>query len=223
MRSKADLTALRHRMVAEQIRGRGIKDPRILNAMETIPRHLFVPYTKPKDTYRDGPLPIGQGQTISQPYITAYMTELLQTQPTDRVLEIGTGSGYQAALLSFLCAEVYSIEIIAAHYVRSHKILERLQYKNVHLRMGDGCEGWPEAAPFNGIVVTAAAKGNVPTPLLKQLADGGRLVIPIGRSLFDQQLVVYTRQKDEVIKREDLAVRFVPLVEGKPEAPEIEL
>jgi len=201
-------------MVEEQIRGRGIRDPRLLQAMEEIPRHVFVPHTKPQATYHDGPLPIGQGQTISQPYITAYMTELLQAKPTDRVLEIGTGSGYQAALLSFLCAEVYSIEIIAAHYVRTRKLLEHLHYTNIHLRMGDGREGWPEEAPFDGIVVTAAAKNEVPASLLKQLVDGGRLVIPIGQTLYDQQLVVYTRNKDKLTAKEDLAVRFVPLVQG---------
>ena len=201
-------------MVEEQIRGRGIKDPRILRAMEEIPRHVFVPNTKPRTTYCDGPLPIGQGQTISQPYITAYMTELLQLQPSDRILEIGTGSGYQAALLSFLCAEVYSIEIIAAHHVRARKVLERLNYTNVHLRMGDGCEGWPEEAPFDGIMVTAAAKDKVPPPLLKQLTDGGRLVTPIGQTLYDQQLMVYTLKKDKMTAKEDLAVRFVPLVQG---------
>lgn len=201
-------------MVEEQIHGRGIRDPRILQAMEEIPRHVFVPYTKPRATYCDGPLPIGQGQTISQPYITAYMTKLLQVKPSDRVLEIGTGSGYQAALLSFLCAEVYSIEIIAAHHVRARKVLERLNYTNVHLRMGDGCEGWPEEAPFDGIMVTAAAKDKVPPPLLKQLTDGGRLVTPIGQTLYDQQLVVYTLKKDKMTAKEDLAVRFVPLVQG---------
>ena len=202
-------------MVEEQIRGRGIRDPRILRAMEEIPRHVFVPDTKLRTTYCDGPLPIGQGQTISQPYITAYMTELLQLQPSDRILEIGTGSGYQAALLRFLCAEVYSIEIIAAHHVRARKVLERLHYTNVHLRMADGCEGWPEEAPFDGIVVTAAAKDKVPPPLLKQLTDGGRLVVPIGQTLYDQQLMVYTLKKDKMTAKEDLAVRFVPLVQGE--------
>jgi len=214
MGRKADLAALRHRMVEEQIHGRGIKDPRILRAMEEIPRHDFVPYTKPRATYCDGPLPIGQGQTISQPYITAYMTNLLQVKPSDRVLEIGTGSGFQAALLSFLCAEVFSIEIIASHHIRARKIMERLHYTNIHLRLGDGCDGWPEEAPFDGIVVTAAAKGQTPTTLLEQLSDGGRLVIPIGQTLYDQQLMVYTRKKDQMIAKEDLAVRFVPLVQG---------
>lgn len=214
MRRENDLAAIRHRMVDEQIRGRGIRDERILEAMETIPRHLFVPYAKPKDAYRDGPLPIGQGQTISQPYITAYMTYLLQPAESDRILEIGTGSGYQAALLSFLCTEVYSVELIADHYARARKILKQLNYTNIHLRVGDGRQGWPDEAPFDGIVVTAAAKDKVPSALLKQLGDKGRLVIPIGRSLFDQQLVIYTREKDRMIEQADLAVRFVPLVAG---------
>ncbi|UCD36659.1 MAG: protein-L-isoaspartate(D-aspartate) O-methyltransferase [Fidelibacterota bacterium] len=222
MRRKDDLEAIRQRMVAEQIRGRGIRDERILAAMATIPRHHFVPYTKPRDVYRDGPLPIGQGQTISQPYITAYMTDLLQLREASRVLEIGTGSGYQAALLSFLCTDVYTIEIIRAHYIRARKIIERLKYKNIHFREGNGREGWPEEAPFDGIVVTAAAKGKVPVALLNQLNDGGRMVIPIGQSLYDQQLVVYTRKKDRLIEKEDLAVRFVPLVEGSSTSQHVE-
>ncbi len=215
MPKNIDLVALRHRMVEEQIRGRGIRDDRILRAMEEIPRHVFVPHAKPQTTYHDGPLPIGQGQTISQPYITAYMTELLQAENTDRILEIGTGSGYQAALLSFLCAEVYSVEIISAHYIRARKLLERLGYTNTHLKMGDGCEGWPEQAPFDGIVVTAAAKDEVPLSLLDQLSIGGRLVIPIGHSLYDQQLEVYTRTNEGMNTKQDLAVRFVPLVQGE--------
>ena len=221
MRRKDDLDTIRHQMVDEQIRHRGITDERILRAMETIPRHLFVPYSRPKDTYRDGPLPIGQGQTISQPYITAYMTNLLQVQPTDRVLEIGTGSGYQAALLGLLCAEVYSVEIIAAHHVRARKILEQLNYANIDLKIGDGRKGWPEKAPFDGIIVTAAAENKVPRTLLEQLVNGGRLVTPVGKTLFDQQLVIYTRQKDTFLEKADLAVRFVPLVEGNPAAPDI--
>ena len=212
MHGKPDLAALRHRMVDSQIHHRGITDPRILKAMETIPRHEFVPYTKSKHAYRDGPLPIGQGQTISQPYITAYMTDLLHLRPDDRVLEVGTGSGYQAALLSYLCQQVYTIEIIASHYTRARKILERLQLSNVHLRLGDGHEGWIEEAPFNGIVVTAAAQKRVPPILLKQLAEGGRLVIPIGRTVHRQWLAVYIRDHDRYIEEEDLAVRFVPLV-----------
>ena len=204
-------------MVQEQIRSRGIRDERILKALETVPRHLFVPYTKPKDAYEDGPLPIGQGQTISQPFISAYMTALIKPQPNHRVLEIGTGSGYQTALLGLLCDQVYSIEIIAKHHIRARKLLAHLRYSNVNLRLGNGREGWPEAAPFDGILVTAAAKDAPPPGLLRQLKDGGRLVIPIGQSMYDQQLMIYTRKKNQLIEREDIAVRFVPLTSGAPQ------
>ncbi len=216
MRKKANVAALRHRMVAEQIRGRGIRDPRILQAIESIPRHLFVPDANPADAYRDGPLPIGLGQTISQPFITAYMTQLLRPQPEHRILEVGTGSGYQAALLSLLCGQVYTIEIISNHHARAGKLLAKLKYTNVHLRLGDGQVGWPEEAPFNGIIVTAAARVSPPPSLSAQLADGGRLVIPVGRSLYDQQLMFYTRRANQIIAREDMAVRFVPILSGKP-------
>ncbi|MCH7496760.1 MAG: protein-L-isoaspartate(D-aspartate) O-methyltransferase [Candidatus Marinimicrobia bacterium] len=212
MAKPVDVAALRHRMVTEQILGRGIRDKRVLQAIGALPRHLFVPYTKPKDAYRDGPLPIGHGQTISQPFISAYMTTLLAPQASHRVLEIGTGSGYQTALLGMLCRQVHSIEIIAEHYVRARKLLAHLQFKNVHLRLGDGHDGWPEAAPFDGIVVTAAARDKAPARLLDQLVEGGRLVIPIGHALYDQQLVIYTRQKNRLVRKEDLAVRFVPLI-----------
>ena len=201
-------------MVGDQIVARGIRDPRIVRAMEIIPRHKFVPYTKALDAYVDGPLPIGQGQTISQPYITAYMTELLHLRPTDRVLEVGTGSGYQAALLSCLCTEVFSMEIIAAHSVRARKVLEELQYTNIHLRLGDGREGWVETAPFDRIIVTAAARDRVPPALLEQLGADGRLVIPLGKTVHSQRLLVYSRRKDQLIEEEDLPVRFLPLVEG---------
>ncbi len=201
-------------MVRDQIVARGIRDPMIVRAMEIIPRHQFVPYTKPPDAYVDGPLPIGQGQTISQPYITAYMTELLHLRRTDRVLEVGTGSGYQAALLSCLCAEVYSIEIIAAHSARARKVLKELDYTNIHLRLGDGREGWEEAAPFDRIVVTAAAQNQAPTALLHQLEENGRLVIPVGRTVHSQRLLAFTRRGKRFIEEADLPVRFVPLVEG---------
>jgi protein-L-isoaspartate(D-aspartate) O-methyltransferase len=214
MRKKDDIALIRRQMVDEQIRARGIRDERILKAMESIPRHKFVPLAHPSDAYRDGPLPIGHAQTISQPYITAYMTELLQPQNAHRMLEIGTGSGYQAALLSFVCAEVYSIEIIAAHFQHARKIVEILQYTNIHLRLGNGRDGWPEEAPFDGIIVTAAAKEKVPQNLLDQLAEGGRMIIPVGQSLYDQQLMVYTRKSGKIIEQLDLAVRFVPLVDG---------
>jgi protein-L-isoaspartate(D-aspartate) O-methyltransferase len=142
------------------------------------------------------------------------MTELLQPQNAHRMLEIGTGSGYQAALLSFVCAEVYTIEIIAAHFQHARKIVESLQYTNIHLRLGNGRDGWPEEAPFDGIIVTAAAKEKVPQNLLDQLAEGGRMIIPVGQSLYDQQLMVYTRKSGKIIEQLDLAVRFVPLVDG---------
>lgn len=215
MRQKDDIALIRRKMVEEQIRARGIRNERILKAMESIPRHKFVPLARPRDAYRDGPLPIGHGQTISQPYITAYMTELLQPQDGHRVLEIGTGSGYQAALLSFVCTEVYSIEIIETHFLRAQKIVDSLQYSNIHLRLGNGRDGWLEEAPFDGIIVTAAAKESVPHSLLDQLAEGGRMIIPIGQSLYDQQLIVYTRKGGKIKEQTDLAVRFVPLVEGR--------
>ncbi len=216
MRKKTNVAALRHRMVEEQIRGRGIRDSRILQAIESIPRHLFVPYANPADAYRDGPLPIGLGQTISQPFITAYMTQLLRPQPEHRILEVGTGSGYQAALLSLLCGHVYTIEIISNHHARAGKLLTELKYTNVHLRLGDGQVGWPEEAPFNGIIVTAAAQASPPPDLSAQLAEGGRLVIPVGRSLYDQQLMFYTRKANQIIAQEDIAVRFVPILSGRP-------
>jgi len=215
MKLAADLARLRRIMVEEQILARGITDPRILKTMETVPRHKFVPYTKPRDAYGDGPLPIGQGQTISQPYIVAYMTDLLHLDENDKVLEIGTGSGYQAAILSRICREVYTIEIVPHHYVRARKVLEGLKYQNIHLRLGDGRDGWPEEAHFDKIIVTAAARDHVPKPLLKDLVVGGRLVIPIGGTFHEQRLLVYVREKRKFIEETDLAVRFVPLVEGE--------
>lgn len=213
MRAKTDLPVLRHQMVADQILQRGISDPRILDAMEAIPRHMFVPYTRPKDAYGDGPLPIGQGQTISQPYITAYMTELLSVQSKHKVLEVGTGSGYQAALLSILVSQVFTIEIVATHYVRARKVLELLHLDNIRIRLGNGREGWPEEAPFDRIIVTAAGK-EAPQALLKQLKNGGRLIMPVGFSALEQHLRIYRRNNNQIIRQDDLPVRFVPLVEG---------
>ena len=161
-----------------------------------------------------GTLPIGQGQTISQPYDTADRAEVLKLRTSERVLEVGTGSGYQAALLSCVCKEVFSMEIIAAHSARARKVLEELQYTNVHLRLGDGRQGWAEAAPFDRIIVTAAARNRVPPALLQQLGADGRLVIPLGKTVYSQRLLVYSRREDQLIEEEDLAVRFVPLVEG---------
>ncbi|NNL86567.1 MAG: protein-L-isoaspartate(D-aspartate) O-methyltransferase [Myxococcales bacterium] len=199
---------LRSRMVSHQIAGRGVRDARVLRAMGEVPRHEFVPTELRPFAYRDRPLPIGHGQTISQPYIVAVMSELAQLKPGDRVLEVGTGSGYQAAVLAALGAEVYSIELLPELAAQAAATLKRLGYRNIQLRQGDGFAGWPSAAPFRAIVVTAAPS-KVPPRLLEQLADGGRLVIPVG--VATQQLEVHTRD-DETIKVESIfPVRFVPM------------
>jgi protein-L-isoaspartate(D-aspartate) O-methyltransferase len=203
-----DLARERRRMV-EEVRARGVDDRRVLTAMEQVPRHRFVPDDVRAAAYDDRPLPIGEGQTISQPYIVGLMTELLALKPSDKVLEIGTGSGYQAAVLSRLVAQVYTIEIVKPLGEQARSTLERLGYANVHTRIGDGYKGWPEAAPFDAIIVTAAPP-QVPKPLLDQLAPGGKLVVPVGSSW--QDLTVYTRQKDGSFHKETvLPVRFVPM------------
>ncbi len=199
----------RRRMVEEQVHARGVDDPRVLHAMEQVPRHLFVPEEVRGEAYDDHALPIGSGQTISQPYLVGLMTELLGVKPGDRILEIGTGSGYQAAVLSRVASEVYTIEIVRPLGEQAERTLARLGYSNVHTRIGDGYQGWKEAAPFNGIVVTAAPP-EVPQPLLDQLAVGGSLVVPVGDSW--QDLKVYTKQKDGSFhQRKVLPVRFVPM------------
>jgi protein-L-isoaspartate(D-aspartate) O-methyltransferase len=199
----------RQQMVQEQIRARGVTVPRVLAAMQEVPRHLFVPESERAQAYEDHPLPIGAGQTISQPYIVALMTALLDLKPQARVLEIGTGSGYQAAVLSRLAGEVYTVEIVPQLAERARDTLTRLGYGNVHVRVGDGYRGWPEAAPFDGILLTAAPSA-VPPPLLAQLKPGGRLVLPIGG--FDQDLVVMTKRADGSIQQDKvLPVRFVPM------------
>jgi len=206
-------TARRHAMV-EAIRGRsGLRiDPRILDAMTDVPRHAFVPPAQRPYAYANRPLPIGRGQTISQPYIVALMTQLAAPQPSHRVLEVGTGSGYQAAILSRLSGQVYSIEIIES---LAAKAAQRLRaYPNVRTRVGDGYYGWPQAGPFDAIVVTAAA-GNVPPPLIAQLKPGGRMVIPVGTSFFTQQLLLVTKDaRGRVTTRSVLPVTFVPLTGG---------
>lgn len=205
---EAHLTTLRDRMVDQQIRARGVQDERVLDALRRVERHRFIPDARESEAYDDHPLPIGQGQTISQPFIVARMTELARIEPGDRVLEIGTGSGYQAAILGELAAEVYSIEIVPELGQRSAALLEELGYENVHCRIGDGYAGWPERAPFDAILVTAAPP-EVPEPLIDQLAEGGRLVIPVGD--WSQELEVLTK-KDGAISRESVfAVRFVPM------------
>lgn len=199
-------------MVAEQILERGIRNPAILNAMEEIPRHQFVPYTPAKMAYGDGPLPIGQGQTISQPYVVAYMTAILELHPSHKVLEVGTGSGYQTALLAHLAAEVYSMEIVVSHYVRARKVLSKYALRNIHLRLGNGRDGWPEEAPFDRIIVTAAGT-KAPDTLLGQLRDGGLMVIPIGETPLGQKLRIFRKKNGNIAQQDDLPVRFVPLVE----------
>ncbi len=198
----------RRQMVETQIRARGIRDARVLAAMEKIPRHRFV---RPDDidyAYADSPVAIGHDQTISQPYIVAFMSEALALAPDDRVLEIGTGSGYQAAVLGELAREVYTIEILPELAERASHVLEQLGYANVHVRAGDGYAGWPERAPFDAVIVTAAPD-HVPQPLVEQLAIGGRLVVPVGRG--EQDLLIYTRTADGLREDGRLPVRFVPL------------
>jgi len=203
--------AARARMVEEQIAGRGITDPAVLQAMRTVPRHEFVPPQSRADAYADWPLPIGHGQTISQPYVVALMTELAAVKPGDRVLEIGTGSGYQAAILSAVGAEVYTVEIVEPLARGAEAVLRRLGYGRVHVRHGDGWRGWPEAAPFNAVVVTAAPPV-VPPALVAQLAPGGRLVIPVGEE--EQELRVLVRTPSGIETRAGVPVRFVPMVVG---------
>lgn len=201
--------ARRARMVETQIVSRGVRDPRVLDAMRKVPRHLFVATEERAHAYEDHPLPIGGSQTISQPYIVALMTELLGLPPRARVLEIGTGSGYQSAVLSQIAAEVYSIEILPDLATAASAKLKDLGYVNVTVREGDGYRGWPEHAPFDGIIVTAAPE-KIPEPLVDQLAVGGRMVIPVGG--FFQELKVFTREKDgHVTEKAIIPVRFVPM------------
>jgi len=197
-------------MVSRQIAARGIRDEAVLEAMRSVPRHLFVPERMGDSAYNDSPLPIGEGQTISQPYIVALMSELLEVQPDHRVLEIGTGSGYQAAVLSELVAEVFSIEIKKVLHQRASEILEELEYRNVRTRHGDGYYGWEEEAPFDGIIITAAVD-HVPPPLLRQLVDGGKLVLPLGHPFSYQNLVVVTREGEDFRLEQITGVLFVPM------------
>jgi len=197
-------------MVSEQLIPRGISDPAVLEAFGRVPRHSFVSPAFEDGAYADHPLPIGGGQTISQPYMVALMTECLRLGREDRVLEIGTGSGYQAAILAEICARVYTVERDAALLEASKEVLLRRGYANIEFKRGDGTLGWPEEAPYDGIVVTAGAP-HVPRALKEQLAEGGRLVIPVG-SMFSQMLVVVTRSGDEYISKNVCGCMFVPLV-----------
>jgi protein-L-isoaspartate(D-aspartate) O-methyltransferase len=203
---------LRQRMVEDQIRSREVNDPRVLAAMLKVRRHLFVPKDLVELSYADYPLAIGHGQTISQPYIVAFMTELLGLKGQERVLEIGTGSGYQAAVLAEIAQEVYSVEIIKELALKAEQRLADLCYRNIHVKQGDGYKGWSEHAPFDAIIVTAAPP-DIPQELVAQLKVGGRMVIPVGS--FFQDLYVITKTAQGVIEKNVLPVRFVPMIKGK--------
>ncbi len=206
----ADLAAQRQRMVEQQLKPRGIKDERVLAAMAKVPREEFVPADVRPSAYEDGPLPIGYDQTISQPYVVAFMTEQLRPKRSDRVLEIGSGSGYQAAILGELVTEVYTIEIVEPLAKSAEATLQRLGYNNVHTKVGDGYKGWPEEAPFDAIIVTCAPE-KVPQPLVDQLKDGGRMVIPVGER-FAQQLYLLEKKNGQLKESVTLPVRFVPML-----------
>ncbi len=206
---EADYRAERNRMVDMLVRMGYVSDERVIKALRTVPRHLFVPPELRHEAYVDTPLPIGHGQTISAPSIVAKMTELLDPEPDDIVLEIGTGSGYQAAVLSKLVKHVYTIEIIPELAESAKKRLEELGYKNVTVKCGDGYKGWPEHAPFDGIIVTCAPT-DIPQPLVEQLKEGGRMVIPVG-DLWAQELYLLKKERGKVVKRAVLPVVFVPM------------
>jgi len=199
-------------MVGDQIRREGISDPRVLQAMLEVPRHLFVPSGVRSRAYDPRPLPIGEGQTISQPYIVGFMTEILRLKPSDRVLEVGTGSGYQAAIASKIAQEVYTVEIFESLAARSRRTLSDLGLRNVHVRQGDGYYGWEEKAPFDAIIVTCAG-GHIPPPLLRQLKNGGRMILPVGGPFLTQNLVFIEKSADgSVSQRNVLPVAFVRLL-----------
>ena len=212
--SESELTSRRREMVDGQIEARDIRERRVLDAMRKVARHLFVPPTLIDRAYDDTPLPIGSDQTISQPYIVAYMTEALDVERKHKVLEIGTGSGYQAAVLGELADRVYTIEIVPELAQRATMTLRTLGYTNVHVRAGDGFGGWPEEAPFDRIMVTAAP-AEIPKPLLDQLGPQGRLVIPVGPQGAPQWLTIVDRTAKGVVQRRTLAVRFVPFTRSK--------
>ncbi|HMA67170.1 MAG TPA: protein-L-isoaspartate(D-aspartate) O-methyltransferase [Desulfosalsimonadaceae bacterium] len=201
----------REQMVERQLAARGISDPRVLEAFREVKRHRFVPSHYREFSYTDQPLSIGYNQTISQPYIVAFMTEALDPEKDEKVLEVGTGSGYQAAILAKLCGSVYSIEIIEKLGESARQLLQELGYNNVHVKVGDGYQGWPGHAPFDAIIVTCSPV-EVPQPLKEQLAEGGRMIIPIGRK-FSQELVLLRKTEGELHEESVLPVRFVPMVD----------
>lgn len=206
---------LRENMVKTQIEARGITDRAVLAAMRKVERHLFVPAEHVDKAYGDFPLPIGYRQTISQPYIVAFMTEALKLKPADKVLEIGTGSGYQAAILGEICDSVFSIEIVKELAELSKKRLQHLGYKNIRVMHGDGYSGWPEHGTYNAIIVTCAP-ADIPLPLKEQLAEGGRMIIPVGKR-YTQELVLLVKKKGKMVKQRVLPVRFVPMMNEEGE------
>ncbi|MDD4107628.1 MAG: protein-L-isoaspartate(D-aspartate) O-methyltransferase [Prolixibacteraceae bacterium] len=208
-----DYHSMRYRMVALQMEARGIKDKRVLDAFRKVERHRFVLPEYISYAYNDSPLPIDEGQTISQPYIVAYMTEALNLQEDDKVLEIGTGSGYQAAILAELCDSVFTIEIFEKLGERAKEIFSELGYENIFSKTGDGFQGWPEYAPFDAIIVTCAPS-KIPEPLQQQLAEGGRMIIPVGTG-FVQHLILLEKKKGKIKRQNVLPVRFVPMLNKK--------
>lgn len=209
-----DYKNARENMVKIQIEGRGVKNKATLNAMRKVERHKFVPSNLIEHAYLDRPLPIGYGQTISQPYIVAYMTEVVNPKPGHKVLEIGAGSGYQAAVFAEIVKEVYTIEIIKELYEISFKRMNDLGYRNVKVKHADGYYGWEEHAPFDAIVVTAAAE-YIPPPLIEQLKDGGKMIIPVGSPFLNQNLVLVEKKGDEFTTKSLMPVRFVPFTRSK--------
>jgi protein-L-isoaspartate(D-aspartate) O-methyltransferase len=209
VQQEQDFARLRGEMVKKQIEKRGIKDPAALSALRKTPRHLFVPNNVLDDAYDDRPLPIGYGQTISQPFIVAYMTEIVKPKPDHRVLEIGTGSGYQAAVLAEIVKEVYTIEIIDSLGSQARNRLNKLNYKNITVKTGDGYYGWKDKSPFDAIVVTAAAE-HIPPPLIEQLKEGGRMIIPVGSPFMVQQLMLVEKKGGKTRTSNLMPVRFVP-------------
>lgn len=209
---KIDYVVLREAMVGAQIEARGIKDKRLLDAMRRVERHRFVPEPVRHLAYEDNPLPIGSGQTISQPYVVAVMTEVLELQGNEKVLEVGTGSGYQAAILAELSREVYTIEILPELAGRAEKLLQELGYKNIKVKCADGYLGWQEYAPFDAIIVTCAPE-RIPQPLIEQLAEGGRMIIPVGKGFQELKLLVKT--KGRLVEKSILPVMFVPMIRKK--------
>jgi len=207
-----DYAALRKKMVDEQLEHRGITSGKVLEAMRKVERHRFVPVEFRNQAYEDYPLPIGEGQTISQPYIVAFMTEVLDIKPTDRILEIGTGSGYQAAILGELGREVYTIEIVPSLAEKSGILLQVMEYKNVHVKLGDGYQGWPEEAPFDVIIVTCSPS-HVPQALQDQLKEGGRMIIPVGVR-YAQELVLLKKKNGKLTRHSSMPVLFVPMMDS---------